>query len=264
MPYNDDKRELLKLKQGIITESELIKEESAAADKKHYEVKGFKNKVSNFIYLYKLQLVMGVFIALIAALFIYSMVSKEKADISVLVFSGDETISAGLYYKGSDIELALEHYTDDFDENDKVHADVYCIDLNPQQDANLFAANQTKFYSEISIGTAQMFIADRKQLEGLIADQEEENGYEDLSALYPDNPQVVDKYYYKVKGSPFAETAGYTDNCPEDLYIAIRSDEFNRYITNKKIEDYHSRALSVFDNIVNDNKVSTPTEKPRA
>ncbi len=262
MSYNDDKRELLKLKQGIITESDTIKEEGAAADKKHYEVKGFKNKLANFFYLYKWQLVIGLFFAAVAAVLIYSTVSKEKADIRILVFSGDKMISGDLYYKTHDIELALEQYTDDFDGNGNIHADVYYIDMSPQQDGTYYNINQTKLFSEIGLATAQIFIGDMAQLETVLGDQEKSRGFEDLSAAYPDDPQIVDKYYYRIKGSAFAETARYAESCPDDLYMVIRSNEFSGYAKqDEKTKECHRRALSTFNNILNDNKVNTPNKK---
>lgn len=261
MSYNEDKRELLKLKQGIITESDIIKEEGAAADKVHYEVKGFKNKLINFLYLYKWQMIVIIFFAVIISFLVYTTVSKEKADIRVLIFSGEQEISGVLYYKTHDIELALEQYTPDFDGNDSVHADTYYIDMYPGQDGTYHTISQTKLMSEVGMAAAQIYIADRAQLTTILGDQEESKGFEDLSALYPDNPQVVDKYYYKVKGSPFAETALYVEACPDDLYIAVRSNEFSGYAkVDDSILENHRKALEVLDNIVNDNKVSIPDE----
>lgn len=263
MSYNDDKRELLKLKQGIITESETIKEEGAAADKKKYEVKGFKNKLANFLYLYKWQLVLVLFFAAVAAVMVYSTVSKEKADIRILAFSGDKMISGDLYYKIHDIELAFERYTEDFDENGNVHADIYYIDMSPQQDGTYYNINQTKLFSEIGLATAQIFLGDKAQLETVLGDQEESRGFEDLSALYPDNPQIVDKYYYRIKGSKFAEAARYAESCPDDLYIAVRSNDFSGYAKqDENTKECHRRALETFGNIIGDNKVNTPEENP--
>ena len=259
MSYNDDKRELLKLKQGLITESELIKEEGAAADKAQYEVKGFKNKVANFFYLYKWQVIVVLFFAVIISTLTYTTMAKEKADIRVLIFSEDRDISGLLYFKTHDIELALEQYTPDFDQNKNVHADTYYIDMNPNQDGTNYMVNQTKLMSEVGMATAQLYIADRAQLSTILGDQEESRGFEDLSALYPDDPQVTDKYYYKVKGSPFAETAMFLESCPEDLYIAVRSNDFSGYTkVDDSTKEDHRRALDVLDNIVKNNKVTLP------
>lgn len=262
MSYNDDKRELLKLKQGLITESDIIKEETAAADKAHYEVKGIRNKTANFFYHYKWHLIAGLFFAAVIFFLVYTTVSREKADIRVLIFSGDKEVSGSLYYKNHDLELALERYTSDFDENGNVHVDVYYMDMNPEQDGTYYTINQTKLMSEIGMATAQLYIADRTQLETILGDQDASKGFEDLSALYPDDPQVTDKYYYKVKGSAFAEAAMYMESCPEDLYIVVRSNDFSGYakLDEGTIEN-HRRALETLDNIVKDNKVNSADDE---
>ncbi|MBD5116906.1 MAG: hypothetical protein HDS99_03270 [Bacteroidales bacterium] len=258
MSYNDDKRELLKLKQGLITESEIIKEEAAVADKAHYEVKGVRKKIANFFYHYKWHLIIILFFAVIIFFLTYSIVSKEKADIRTLIFAESEEVSGSLYYKSHDLELALEQYTHDFDENGNVHVEVYYIDMNPRQDGTYHSINQTKLMSEVGMATAQLYIADRAQLETILGDQDESKGFEDLSALYPDDPQVTDKYYYKVKGSAFAEAAMYLESCPDDLYIAVRSNEFSGYAKlDEGTKENHRRALETLDNIVRDNKVNS-------
>ncbi|MCM1055806.1 MAG: hypothetical protein NC394_09840 [Bacteroides sp.] len=262
MSYNDDKRELLKLKQGLITESELIKEEGAAADKAHYEVKGARKKIANFFYHYKWHLIIISFFAVIVFFLAYSVLSKEKADIRVLVFAEDDDVSSSLYYKIHDLEFALEQYTDDFDENENVHVETYYINMSPSQGGDYYSISQAKLTSEVGMATAQLYIADRAQLETILGDQDESRGFEDLSALYPDDPQIADKYYYKVKGSAFAETAMYLESCPEDLYIAVRSNEFSGYarLNDSTIEN-HERALRVLDNIVNNRRADHKTEE---
>ena len=86
----------------------------------------------------------------------------------------------------------------------------------------------------------------------VIGDQTEGEAYVDLSELYPDEPNIVDKYYFKVKGSNLAEAAMYVEGCPEDMYIAIRSEGFRGYnqISDDKLSENHSRALEVLDNII--------------
>lgn len=261
MPYTDDKRELLKLKQGIITESETIKEEPHSADKAHYEVKGFKKKIANFFYHYKWHVIVIAFFIAVVSFMAYSMITKERADVKVLMFSGDQQVSGSLYYKRHDMELALERYTADFDKNDYVHVDAYYINVIPEQDFNYLSANQTKLYAEVGLAEAQIFIADRKQLEEILGNQEESSGYENLSEIYPDDPHIVDKYYYQIKGSPFAETAMFVETCPDDLFMAVRSNDFQGYAKlDDKTLEYHRRALEVLDNIVNDNKVTETQE----
>ena len=67
---------------------------------------------------------------------------------------------------------------------------------------------------------------------------------------------MVDKYYYQIKGTPFAEAALYND-CPDNIYMVLRKKDINGVATDDKnnIEN-HNKAVEVFDNIVKNNKVS--------
>lgn len=260
MSYNDDKRELLKLKQGLIEESDIIPvDENGYGDKGKYEVKGAKNKLANFLYLYKIPIISVAFVVFLLAFIIFSTASVEKEDLRVLMIASDPEICESFLYKSKDYEAALEMYTPNYDGNKYIHVNNYNIDLSEQQDANYFLANNTKLFSEVRLGVAQIFIGDMEQLTELLLvdeDGERADAYEDLSQLYPGDSHVVDKYYYQIKGTPFAEAAMYGD-CPENIYMVLRKKNVNGVDNNdKKNEENHNKAAEVFDNIVKDNKVN--------
>lgn len=254
MSYNDDKRELLKLKQGLIEESETIKE-IPHEENINYEVKGFGKKLSNFFYHYKWHIILIVFFCVIAFFLTYTTITKERGDIRVLTFAETVDASSSLYFKSEDISVAFEQYAKDYDENGYIHVEVFNMNMNPDQDTNYYMSNQTKLYSEVSLGTAQIYMGDREQLTKVLGDQEESKGFENLAELYPDCPYIVDSYYYQVKGSPFAEAAMYMESCPENLYIAVRSSAFETYGSRgKDTKEYHAHAMEVIDHIINDIK----------
>ena len=260
MSYNDDKRELLKLKQGLIEESDVIPvDEHGYGDKGKYEVKGAKNKLINFFYLYKIPIIVVLFIAFLLSFIIFSAASVEKEDLRVLMLASDPEVCQSFLYKAEDYEAALELYTPNFDGNKYIHVNNYNIDLSESADPNQIMVANTKLFSEIRMGVAQIFIGDMEQLtELLIVNEngERADAYEDLSLLYPDDPHVVDKYYYQIKGTPFAEAALYND-CPDNIYMVLRKKDINGVATDDKnnIEN-HNKAVEVFDNIVKNNKVS--------
>lgn len=257
MSYNDDKRELLKLKQGLIEESDTIKE-LPHEENINYEVKGAGKKIANFFYHYKIHIVLITFFAAVTIFLTYSLITREQGDVRVLVFAENPDTTASVFFKINDFETAFEQYTPNFDENGYTHVEVFPINMNPQQDSNYYMSNQAKLFGELKSGIAQLYAADRSSLELITGDQEESQAFVDLSALYPDDPNVVDSYYYKVKGTSFADALMYMEGCPEDLYIAIRSSDFkgiNPY--NDEMAENHRRALEVFDNIINDRKITT-------
>lgn len=257
MSYNDDKRELLKLKQGLIEESDIIKE-VPHEENINYEVKGAGKKIANFLYHYKIHIIVIAFFAAIAFFLTYTVITKEKADIRVLVFAENPDTTASVFFKINDFETAFEQYTPNFDENGYTHVEVFSMNMNPEQDSNYYVANQAKLFGELKSGIAQIYAADRSCLELIIGDQEESQAFVNLSALYPSDPNVVDSYYYHVKGSTFADALMYMEACPDDLYIAIRSSDFSGVTPyNDEMAENHRRALEVFDNIINDRRITS-------
>lgn len=250
MSYNDDRRELLKLKQGLIEESETIKE-VPHEQKVNYEIKGFGKKLSNFFYYYKVPVVLITFVVVIAVFLAFTLLSRKNADIRVLIFAASPDTNAAVFYKIGDFETAFEQYTPDFDENGYTYVEVYYINMNTEQDFNYYMASQSQLISELNSGTAHLYLSDRSQFEAIVGEEEGSQSFVNLSELYPDDPNVVDSYYYHVKDSAFADALMYTqmEVFPDDLYIAIR-------ISESGMAENHRRALEVFDNIAGDRKIT--------
>lgn len=243
MSYQDDKRELLKLKQGLIEESETIREEK----KEKVELHGMA-KVSNFFYHYKWQVVLGLFFAFVAGFLIYDVIRKEAGDMRVLVITKDSAVADNVAYKTKDFELAFEKYCPDFDDSGYVHVDVYNIDLSENIDAEYMRAGVTKAMGEISYGESQLYILDTPALES-ITDGGGTAGFVNLEELYPDCPQV-DGVFYHLKGSDFAIISNYVEACPDDLFFVIRRTT-DTTANKERAEKAQKRALQVFDNIIN-------------
>lgn len=243
MSYQDDKRELLKLKQGLIEESEEIHEE----EKPVYELHGWK-RVENFFYHNKWYVIAGVFFAAVAAFLIISLLQKEHGDMRVMVVTKDSTIAAEMLYKTGDFEKAFELYCPDYDNNGSIHVEVFNVDLSENADPQYTLAAVTKVTSEIMLGEAQLFVVDSLGADAIT------NGnlsqFVDLGALYPD-VDYIDGVFLKIKDSGFAVNAQYYEACPDELYLAVRNasesdDNSARSLPAKK------KALEVIDNIVND------------
>lgn len=249
MSINDDKRELLKLKQGIIETSETIKEEKP----QKIELHG-KAKLANIYYHYKVPIFLTVFLVAIAAFLIIDYLTREQMDARILAISSTPETSAVYYIKATELETAFERYCPDFDENGNIHVDTYFVDINQSENAdpNMMIANQTKLFGEFQLGVAQMIMADRNAFDAIVGSNIPlSDAFIDLSELYPDNPQIVDKLFFKVKGSNYARTANWEASCPEDIYIAVRKDREGITSNEDEINKHHENALLILDNIVN-------------
>jgi len=253
----NDKRELLKLKQGLIEEEEaeiIIDEE-----KPYYEKpKGFA-AISNFFYHYKLQVIIAAFFIVVGGFLVIDTLNREKADIKILLISTDPEVSSAIFLRQRDIKSALELYTPDFDENGYVFVESFYIDLvdigrNPES----VQGNTIKLFGEIQDGSSLIFMGNRHALEDLLGGQlEVERFYLNLGERYSDNPHIVDGYFYRVKGSPLMGAASMLASCPEDLFIAFRDNVSGARVSGERAVLLREQALIVLDNIVND----TPVER---
>ena len=153
---SDEKRELLKLKQGIIEDSDIIEQDVHEEPEEQTAIK----KIDNFFFRNKWFVVAGVFFAAVAIFLVQQMLSREQPDLTVILAVSDTSKAPGLYQKVNDIELALEQYCPDFDGNGYVHVAVYSIDLTKSGNMQYVQSNTAKFYGEIERGVAELYICD--------------------------------------------------------------------------------------------------------
>ena len=233
-----DKIELLKIKQGLVENSEVI-----TPREKTPELTGWE-KVKNELYYAKWIILLIAFFAIVISYIVYQTVTTPKADISVLVIAKED------YSLISDrIEAGLELYTPDFDGNGKVHVDVICIPTE-STDPKLHSTYRTKLYGEITTGNTMLLLMDESAFVML----EGNDGYtaiEDERTLFPDSP-AVNEYGFHIRGSQFAQDSRLdTDEIQSDLILGVRKIDSVTAGTDKKANKNHDKALTVMTNIVN-------------
>ncbi|MCL2634023.1 MAG: hypothetical protein FWD34_05850 [Oscillospiraceae bacterium] len=258
MSDNNDKRELLKLRQGLIEEeeSEILSEEKPNA----YVMPKGKAAVENFFYHNKFYVIVAAFFAVVIAFLIFSIVAKEIGDIRILTIGTTLDASSVLFLKMGSIEEAFELYTPDFDGNGKIHVSNYFITLyeNYGVAADTIHGNTIKLFGEMQEGEALIIMGDRGAFELIAGDTEPEleRFFHNLHERYPDDPNVIDSVFYSVKGTPLALAAGLTDEESEDMFIAVRMNMGAANISEAKAAANLEKAWIVMDNIVSDNKIN--------
>jgi len=239
-----DKREILKLKQGLIEDSEIIKK-----DEPEVIVLRGKKKAENFWYHYKIHVLMVLLLGIMLGFFVIEALTKKRADINfLLVVSGQETGMLVQHF-AEDIREAVEYFTPNFDGNRYIYAQSFPIDLTTN-DPNNVISNQTKLFGEIRSGENRLMMGDRRAFEHILGDTGLTLDYVfvDLKQIYPNNDSIIDNVFFRVKGSDFTIIAGIDEVCTDDFYIAILNINKN----GSKQEQAHERALEVLDNIVRD------------
>jgi len=245
MSINDDKRELLKLKQGLIEESE---SEIVNSEKEVIEKPKGKAAIDNFFYHYKVHLIVAAFFIIVIGYLVYDTVTREKEDIRFLSIAAGDEGSTVMSARTAAIEKAVEFFTPDFDNNGYVHAANFFININENgMSPDFYYGNRGKLIGEVQDGTARIIIGDRGAFDLFAEDIAPEFFFVDLAARYPDNVNVVDKYFYKIKGTRFAEIAEVDS---DDVFVAVRLDYSD---DNKKIAENTRRAVEVMDGIAGKN-----------
>lgn len=248
-----EKREILKLKQGIIDveDSEIIEEKRTEP----YEKLHGRKRVENFFYHYKVPFIVITLAVLAVGYMIYDSVTRERNDLYVLAIA--TTNESGLYTKQLDIERALEQYCPDFDGNGYVHVGVNFINLSEAAGVSQYAdAESYKFSSELFTGDSQLYLTDRGIIPLIkeIADDEDIEFFRDLSEAYPD-AALYENCGLQVNTTSFTEVARWT-SCPDTVGIYVRSEFADMTGNAEDAKIQRERALEVLNNIANNNIIN--------
>ena len=232
-----ERLELIRLKQGIIDESETIKEKPAE------EVKmTFGQKIASFFYLNKWWLGMATVFGVMAAFLIYNFVTRPNPDIIVLLIGESYTIA-----EESQLEEYIESLAEDFNENGKTEASVYYIPYTGIESKDYANAVMGKLSAELQSDESAIIIGNK-----LAADMLGDSVLVDLTSLYPNN-ELVNGDKVMLKGTSFAEKIGVDKSViTDEWFIGIREPHKLMHTSEEKMQELYEKDFPVFDAIVKD------------
>lgn len=259
-----EKAELLKLRQGLIEESEFAEQSTPVYEKPT----GWK-AVENFFYHYKWIMAAVIFAVVLITILTVQLLTREKRDLYVLAIS--TTNSSGIYAKTTDIETALERYCPDFDGNGYVHVAVNFINLSTENGVSEYTdSNSMKFTSELMAGDSQLYLTDT----GIIAliNEIASDGTEEAADTGEDPELILQFFTDFTEEYPDAvlyagcglqlNTTGFTDearwkSCPDTVGLYLR-EEFSSNMTgnDKDAKEQRCRAEIVYENIISGNVIN--------
>lgn len=240
-----DRIELMRLKQGIITESETIHEEHEEKPKL-----SFWKKIGNFFYHSKWWLGITVVIGGIFAYVILDYVLKVRPDMIVMVLTEDTYLQSN----ADKLETFFEAYTDDENGDGKVHVDIYCIPVTDDIGANdYYTGDATKLSSQMMLGDAILVLTDTKANEFIAAD----DTLQDLEEAFPGHDNIQGNGYY-LSGTNFAEQIGDTTNVAEDISLGLRT-PIKTYDSLEHMQENYDIAAKVFERIMADLDETAPS-----
>ena len=253
----EERIELLKMKQGLIEESELIPENE------HVEKLALHgwSRISNFFYHNKAFILLGAFFVFVISVLVYQIVTKEKDDLFIAAIAFEEDSELRWYIQ--DLETALERYCPDYDGNGKVHVLVNFIDRTRSEGRSQYDdAQAQKQTAEFMSASAQLYIADEKYLKWLGSDDYTDPDiykkiFLDLSDMCPED-MLYEGVGIRVNKTALAKEMRW-ENCPDNVIILIRDELNNGSSSIKTNAKNRENALNVLRNILDDNIVNPET-----
>ncbi|MBO4493195.1 MAG: hypothetical protein J5724_02295 [Ruminococcus sp.] len=235
---HDERIELMRLKQGLISE-----EESAIHEEKEEEIKlTLGKKIGNFFYHNKWWLGLGTFFVVLAIFLIADILRTPRPDMTVLMLCQNNDVGGSVF-----LEDFFTEFTEDFNGNGKVLASVYYIPYSSNEYDNYTSGASVKLTTYLNSAEAVIIIGNKQTTEELLVPDQT---LTDLSSIYPDDPHVKDWFYY-LKGTNFAQKIGVPEDCiTDDMFLAIRKPIKLVNDSKEEMQETYDKDFPVFDRIV--------------
>ena len=234
----EEKKELIRLKQGQIEESEIIHEEVQET----VQLSPLR-KISNFFYHNKWWLGFAVLFVFIAVFLIYDLATKERPDVVVLVIADNDAVG-----NSEELKTYIEQFSDDFNGNGEVLASVYYIKYTESSQKNYANGTDTKLTAELQSADAMIVIGGEKITDILEPDEV----FVNLEELFPGNSHV-EGTAFSLKDTDFAEKIGITgEELGDDLFISFRMPQKLLYTDEDEMQEAYDKDFPVFEKIIDD------------
>lgn len=235
----EEKRELLRLKQGQAEESELIPE---AVEEEETKL-SLGKKISNFFYHNKWWLGLGAVFVFITCFLIFDLINRDDPDLVVMVVADNAAVgnSQGLsdYFKD---------FTEDFNGDGEVSVSVYYIPYTESAQKNYANGTDTKLTAEFQSANAMIVIGGELFKNNFSPDEI----FIPLEDKFPDNPNV-DTLYFSLENTDFASKINVTDDAVgDDLYMAFRMVQPRLYADEEEMQEAFEKDFPVFEKVVAD------------
>ncbi|MCC8195690.1 MAG: hypothetical protein LIO49_02610 [Ruminococcus sp.] len=225
----EKKIELTKLRMGVIEESDTIKEV-------HEETPELTlgEKLENIWYRSKWIIILVIFCVAAGGYIIYSQVTSEKADMTVLVVMENNS----LYARTEEVEKFLEQYCDDLDGNGYVHVLAYNIVLSDLEDVTSSTSAQAQIMTQLMTGDNIMIISDGTT-EFEVHDFTQDEGYDD---------DCMTEYGIRLSCALTREELRW-EAMPDELYIGMRQPQELSGTKLEKMQENFDELLPMFEKI---------------
>lgn len=206
----DERPDLIRLKQGVITDSEKVfpKQEP----QKKYTL---SEKIGNWLYHSKWWLGVAVFCVGLGGFLIYDYVTKVDADVNLLLISNDYEI----YNKSQTLSDMMQRDLTDYNGDDRSVASVVFVPVSKStmETGNYSTSYNTQLLVQMQSDMCMLVIGDDESdsyIEG-------EKIYAELEDLYPQY-DFIDNDRILLKDTYFQEWLGTESELRDGAYLALR------------------------------------------
>lgn len=242
-----DRIELMRLKQGVITKSDRIHEETESKPKLP-----LGKKISNFFYHNKWWLGITCVLVLLFGYMAYQEITKVDPDFVVMVLTDNEQLQK----KSQALQAYFESFIADENGDGKKVVSIYCIPVTDDiDDMDYYTGNATKLSTQMQMADGVMLLTDAKANDYI----SDEDTLVNLETLYP-NDSHVREYGYYLRYTDFAQKIGYTDGkLDRDLCISLRIPK-KTYDSLEEMQENYAIAENVLQQVMADLDNTEPPE----
>lgn len=235
---HEDKVDLIRLKQGVITDSDKVFPEQEAPKK--YTV---WQKIGNWFYHSKWWLGIAVFCTLVGAFLVYDFITRKDPDVSVLIL----TDNVYVYNKSDELCAWLQDMCEDYNGDGKKFVQSVYIPVSKaemESGSSYASANNTQLMVQMETSICMLVMANDEAADYL----QPELIFEDMERLYPDCP-YAEGYKLKIAGTAFEEIMQLDQPLTEDTYLALRI-PVERMSSLEEMKESYDHAKKLLDVLV--------------
>ena len=234
----EDKVDLIRLKQGVITDSDRVFPEQEG--KKHYTI---WQRLSNWFYHSKWWLGIAAFCTIVIAYLAYDIITHVTPDVSMMILTDNHEV----YTNARDLCDWLQGMCEDYNDDDKVYVQSVYIPISKDQmeGGNAYSMTRsTQLTTQMETATSMLVLANDEANEYMSP----ELLFEDMERLYPDCPYAKG-YRLCIAGTEFEKQLHLEHPLSADTYLAIRI-PMERMSSLEEMQESYNHAKGLLDVVV--------------
>lgn len=243
----NEKVELVKLKTGVIDESDIIKEEVSEPIKLSK-----KEWLKNFWWHNKIIIIVVILAAAVVSYITYDTLSRVKPDLKIIM-----TVNNGLVNRTEEIENYFERFCTDLNGDGEVKVQVLSAPLTDDTDDYVQIQQYQEVYlANMQTGEVIFILTDDKTDTDIYSENESDNLLSDLSSEFKDN-EFVNNKGLALKGDYIEDVFKYHTNYPQNIYLGMRKPTKTLKDSKEDMQKNYDEAFKIFKSMSEDIKKNT-------